>query len=372
MDRPGLRVLYASEGYTVHDRRFLAAFSDAGFRADHFPLTARTAEARALPEGVRRRAESAGGGARRFRAALREERRCGSFDVAVAGPLPSVAFLAASARLSPLVAVSWGSDLLVDAVRNARSGRRAAFALARAAGLLGDCEAVARAAESLGGPPRPAQLIVPWGIDLDSFSSEDAGRGLRRDLGWDGFTVFVSNRSWEPLYAVDVLVEAFARAAARRDECRLLLVGDGSLRPRIEALIAAGGLGSKIVMPGRVPNEEMSRYLWAADVYVSAALSDGTSVSMLEAMACARPVVVSRGYGNDEWVSHGENGWLAAPGNADSLGSCLLEAAASGPRRRQMGAMNRDLVRRRADWSRHARTLAEYVERIARREPRKE
>ncbi|MBA3341018.1 MAG: glycosyltransferase family 4 protein [Gemmatimonadaceae bacterium] len=78
---------------------------------------------------------------------------------------------------------------------------------------------------------------------------------------------------------------------------RLILLGDGPLEREVRRLIRDLGLQDPIHTPGRVPYESLPDYFRPAAAYVSAAVSDGTSVSLLEAMACGLPVVASNTFG---------------------------------------------------------------------------
>jgi len=108
-----------------------------------------------------------------------------------------------------------------------------------------------------------------------------------------------------------VLLKAFAALHRRRTSVRLMLLGDGSLAPDIHGLMNELGIGGVVHAPGRVPQEDLPEWFRMADAYVSSAMSDGTSVSLLEAMATGLPVVVSESFGNLEWVKQGVNGALA-------------------------------------------------------------
>lgn len=212
-------------------------------------------------------------------------------------------------------------------------------------------------------------LAFPWGIDVGRFSPGKSALDVRQRLGWTRNPVFLSTRTWEPIYAIDVLVKAFAMARAHRPEARLILLGDGSLAPEVNALIDVLGIREHVHAPGRVGYDCLPEYFRLADCYVSSALSDGTSVSLLEAMACGLPAIVTEGYGNLEWVVPGVNGWLAEPGNAEALAGALLRALDCDPARRAaIREANVATIRARADWNKNSPRLLHLIEKAGRGE----
>lgn len=366
-----LSLLYVSQAHTTHDRRFLGAFAEAGYRTTHWTLTAASCDARPLPPGVRQlawrhpRAGAWGQGLAAFlalRAALREVRP----DVVLAGPVPSAALLVALAGFRPLVSMSWGSDLLVTAVHERRAALAARFALRRSAAAFGDCRAVHERFRALSALPEDRILTFPWGIDLARFDPRPSALDLRQRLGWGTQPVLLCTRTWEPVYAVDAVVRAFARVLERHPGARLILTGDGSQAPLIRQLIDTLGVAHAVHAPGRIGYDAIAEYYRVADVYVSAALSDGTSISLLEAMACGLPVVVTAAHGNLEWVEEGVNGWLVKPGDADALAGALDAALSCPDRGLSMGRANRAVAEARADWSRNIPRLTGLLSAVAR------
>jgi len=225
-----VRILYFSGDYTPHDYRFLEALAARGEDVGALFLKESTParEERPLPEGVRTLAWP--GGAREFTdeniPRLVEDLKliAGDVwpDVIHAGPVQKPAYLAARAGLQPLVAVSWGSDMLVEANSSAWMQEATHFTLDHSAALVGDCEAVASAVKSFGFPEERI-VTFPWGVDLDQYTPERVGN-LRSQLGWEDCFVLISTRSWEPLLGVDVLAAGFAKAARRQTDLRLLIL----------------------------------------------------------------------------------------------------------------------------------------------------
>lgn len=372
MDRPGLKLLYFSRGYTPHDRRYLQSLVDSEYSVRFLRLTGERREKRDLPQGVH--AIQWIGGARplktpldyairyvALRRILVEERP----EAVLAGPVQTSAFLVALTGYAPLVTMSWGSDMLVDASRSACMRAVTRYTLRRSAGALGDCQAVRDRIGTFA--PLAADRIVtfPWGVDLGGFVQRASALSLREDLAWKENPIFISTRAWEPLYAVDVLVRAFARVHDRRPDVRLILLGDGSQAPMIRRLVCQLDLTDCIYAPGQVCQEVIAEYFYLADVYVSSALSDGTSVSLLEAMACGLPAVVTDNCGNREWVKPGQNGWLVAPGDHAGLAGALDEALADPLRREEMKRTNIALVRARANWNNNFPRLLQLLECVA-------
>ena len=355
-----MRVLYFSDSYGPHDYRFLEALDRSGW--DVLFLQRRpgsTFESRPLPKGVRhlgfleatpRRRRLGYALADRLPARLAEL----EVDVVHAGPVQDCAWLAARAGFPCLVTMSWGSDLLDRA--NFGLGRwLARAALRRSAAFLGDCEAVRQRAIGLGMDPERT-VTFPWGVDLERFRP-GADSAARSALGWDTAFVALCVRSWEPRYGIDTVLEGFTLAARRDPSLRLILAGDGSLRSWVIAEVEASGLAERIWLPGFVPYGDLPMLYHAADVYLSASHSDGSSVSLLEAMACGLPALVSDIPGNREWVEPGVSGLWFPRGDAVRLSQLLLEASSVRGDLRRFGARGREIVEDRADWRQNSPML---------------
>ena len=168
----------------------------------------------------------------------------------------------------------------------------------------------------------------------------------------------LSLRTWEPLYGVDVVVKAFCQAAAREPRLRLMLLGGGSQAGHLRQLLAQHGLLERVHFGGQVSGDDLPAYYRAADLYVSASHSDGSSVSLMEALASGLPVLVSDIPGNREWIGPGEGaGWLFPDGDFTALGAGMLRAAADESGLPEQRRAARTLAERRADWKQNFQQL---------------
>jgi glycosyltransferase involved in cell wall biosynthesis len=269
------------------------------------------------------------------------------------------AFLTSFIGYSPLVTMSWGSDLLRDGQRGLDRWL-AEYTLKRSTVFICDCEAVAEVAYDLG-MSKERTVIFPWGVDLEHFSPE--GRSdIRKTLGWEDGIIILSTRSMEKIYGVETIAKAFVDLFQRKKLVRLLFLGVGSLQGEIEKIIHQAGLQEFVRFVGQVGYERLPDYYRSADLYVSASLVDGSSISLLEAMACGLPAIVSDIPGNLEWVSPGVNGWTFSVGSHRSLSDQMSLAVEAVDLRRSFGAQSRGIAEHRANWALNSEKLLQAYE----------
>jgi glycosyltransferase involved in cell wall biosynthesis len=346
-----VRVLYFSRDYTPHDHRFLAALAESDHTIHYLRLEKRgyPLQERSLPKNVESVPWSRGQRPVRLSdmpglfSAFRDVIRRVNPDLVHAGPLQTCAFLTALTGFHPLVSMSWGYDLMQDAERNAFWGWITRFTLRRSAIMIGDCDAVRTQAIRFG-MARDRIVTFPWGVDLTRFSP-----GSRSQKNLKRF-ILLSVRSWEPLYGVDVIAQAFVQIARQHPDVILIMLGAGSQAERIHNILTEGGVLDRVVFAGQISQMALPDYYREADLYLSASHTDGSSVSLLEAMACGCPVVVSDIPGNREWVHPAVNGWLFRDGDPGALAQAILQAIEQREKLAEMGQAARQIAVERADW----------------------
>lgn len=256
----------------------------------------------------------------------------------------------------PMVITAHGTDL----TQGARSPLwrpllKAAFA--RADEVHAVSEDLGAMARGLGVPAEKLKVLTP-GVDLSRFPAREA-RALRPGAELR----LLCTRRLEPVYDPLSIASALALLRDRGVPFRMSFAGAGSLRPELEELCARLGLCGKVRFLGELSHSELPALLGRHDVYLSASRWDGTSLSLLEAMASGLFPVVSDIPANRAWLEDGRGGLLHAPGCPDSIAErlCALVrrpelAAAAAP-------LNRAAVEARGDRRESMRRLERaYVE----------
>ncbi len=353
-----MRVLYFSRDYTPHDYRFLNAIVGNGDDVWYLRLEARnTYESRHLPASVHIADWPFGTAPFNIESeedkaveALRAISQSIKPDVVHSGPLTDCSYLAAKAGLHPHVSMSWGFDLGREIETTPKALERAQFALANADWFLGDCYIELDKAEELGFDRNHAE-IFPWGIDINRFSPDESY--LRDEISGEENFLILSLRTMEPNYDVETVVRAFLLAVQSEPNMRLILLGDGSQMPKLKEIAEKDPNGKKINFYGRQPNEILVDYYRACDLYVSASIVDGSSVSLLEAMGCGIPVLMSEIQGNLEWIRNKENGLLFETGNIEDLSKKMIYCCRNRDRLGKYAASARKLIEEKADWNKN-------------------
>ena len=363
-----LRVLFCSENYSPHDHRFLTALAGSGHEIHWLRLeeVGRIQESRPLPEGVipvdwRKDQKPVSWSdykdlAQQFGSAVESIKP----DLIHAGPIQRVAYLPALIDFHPLLAMSWGFDLLEDARRDETWEEITRFVLQNCDWFTSDCRTTKEIALNYG-IPESRTTVFPWGVDHKIFNP-DARGSMRRQVGYEEDLLIVHTRSWEPRYGVDIAIEGFYQALQSAPNLQLFLLGGGSQENQIRSFIADKGISDRVHFCGYKENEALAGYYQAADVYLSASHIDGSSVALMEAMACGCPALVSDIPANLEWIKDGVQGWVFRDGDAQHLAEKIVQIAGQNQERRLCGENAQSKAKVEADWQKNFAKLLDTYE----------
>jgi L-malate glycosyltransferase len=173
-----------------------------------------------------------------------------------------------------------------------------------------------------GFPPRRVG-VIPNAVEPGSRPDGEMRRAARARLGVsDGAFLVGTAARFDPVKSLPTLVDAFVEVIVALPEARLCLVGDGSERTMLEEMVDARGLRASVLFTGL--RADVRHLLPGFDVYVNCSIFEGTSLTIMEAMAAALPVVATNVGGNPEVVAEGLTGLLVPSRSSSSLAAALV------------------------------------------------
>ncbi|MFM8898632.1 MAG: glycosyltransferase [Burkholderiales bacterium] len=248
---------------------------------------------------------------------------------------------AAASSHPRVVLTAWGSDILLTPNKNKLWRWLTQWTLRRARLITADSEDVLRSIAHY--QPTADLHEVSWGADTDRFAPPQAARPALP-------VHCVSLRAWEPNYQIDRIIDAYAQAKQAEPEQlgRLHLLGGGSMEAVLRKQVQRLGLAQNVVFHGRLNEDAMLAVMQGCAVSISLPLSDATSVSLLESMACGLAMLVSDLPANRQWVND-QGGRMVDPRDTARIAQALLQLVRAGePALAAMGKHNRALVEARA------------------------
>ena len=191
------------------------------------------------------------------------------------------------------------------------------------------------------GFPAERVEVIHNGIDVGPKPDAAERRVARRLLGLsERAVVFGTVGRLDTVKDLGTLVDAFAAVRmAIPDPVALVIIGDGAELDALQVRVRAHDLGDAVCFLGY--RQDVRRLLPALDVYVNSSIHEGVSLTIVEAMAAALPVVATAVGGNPEVVVDQQTGMLVLPRDPRALADALLTLAASGDSRRSMGDRGR-------------------------------
>jgi len=229
----------------------------------------------------------------------------------------------------------------------------------KADGVVTICEGMRQDFIRRGVPPDRV-VVVPNGVDVESFHPRARNENLARNLGLDGGPVFGFIGSFYRYEGLRFLAEAVPAIRRTLPKARFLLVGGGQEEPALRAMTA--DFGDAVIFAGRVPHQHIREFYSVIDVFVCPRrrmrLTElVTPLKPLEAMAMAVPVLASDVGGHAELIRHGETGLLFPAESMEGLVAAAVRLGSDVALGRRLGDSARAYVTRERTW---ARLVARY------------
>lgn len=269
----------------------------------------------------------------------------------------SYGVLGALCGFRPLAIAAMGSDILVTPGKSWLRWTALTCALRRA-------DLITSAAGHI------TQVLVDHGISIEKIDTFPNGvdtevfrpnPGLCREREMD----IICTRNFDEIYNVELLVRALAKVVRRNPGLKCALAGHGPRRETLKAEAERLAIGANLSWLGWLSSNELARWLQRSKVYVSPALSDGTSTALTEAMACGCFPIALDIPANRPWIENGKTGFLVPAATPDCLADAILKALDPSVDIEAAAEANSETVRERADWYSIMQRLEKHYIRLA-------
>lgn len=230
-------------------------------------------------------------------------------DILHAHYATSYGLVGALSGFHPFVISAWGTDVMKFPNKNFVAKSILSYNFKRADVICATSNTIKEYISQV--VSKPVQ-IVPFGIDVIEFSKKQSD------------CVFIENefvlgsiKPLEAIYRIDVLIKSFAALHHKYENLRLLIIGEGTASSDLEKLCIELNVIDKVKFTGRIPFNEISNYYNKLDVLVNLSEYESFGVSVIEAMACEKPVIVTNVGGLKEIVKDNSLGFKVEVDNIE-------------------------------------------------------
>ena len=221
-----------------------------------------------------------------------------------------------------------------------QTARRAKAIIATDASLVGEAKSLLEADEA-------RIVMIPNAVFLVSGHTATKLRSDWELADSDPVVLAVGRLEFNKGY--DLLLDALTRIKLP-DRFKLVIAGTGSQEADLRSRAGTSGLAKRVLFTGIISEPDLASLYAASDLFIHPTRYEGSSIVTLEAMSHGLPVIATKTGGLPDKVLPGTNGWLAEPGDAQSLARTIEEAVNGRSRWQSMGAESLRIVRERFSW----------------------
>ena len=195
--------------------------------------------------------------------------------------------------------------------------------------------------------------VIPNGVDTRVFK-RDPTTVLKQELHLGGSKIIITTSRIVQKNGIDILIESLVYLPK---DIKLLIVGQGELREKLEALVLERALSGRVVFLGHVPYEMIPLYLSLADVFARPSRSEGMGSSFIEAMAVGIPVIGTAVGGIVDFLRHRETGLIVPVNNPRALAESISLVLNDEKLCKKLVEHAQDMIQRNYAWDRVADSI---------------
>jgi glycosyltransferase involved in cell wall biosynthesis len=256
----------------------------------------------------------------------------------------SYGILGAFSGFHPFVVTALGSDVLISPTNSKIYQFLLKYVFSKAQWITAMSDPMREIMIKLGAKAELTTTLI-FGIDTSIFND------LNKSISSTEF-VITSTRNFEPVYNIDILIDALSICQSKISNLRVNIIGSGRMELQLKEKIQTLGLTEKINFVGKLTQTEIASYLNKSHLFVSVSSSDGNNISLNEAMACGCVNVVSDIPANRQWIIEEENGFYCSDITAESIANTILIAYQKFENTfEKANQLNKKLISELADWN---------------------
>lgn len=266
-------------------------------------------------------------------------------DVLHAHYATSYGLVGALSKFHPFVISAWGTDVMKFPQKNIINKSILKHNLRKADAI---CATSYTIREYLKPVTNKSVHVIPFGINPEIFKSKIVER-----LFNEGDFVFGCIKSFEKIYNIDLVIKAFSMLKAKHSQrsIKLMLVGEGSEADSLRRLSAELKVDEDVLFTGRIPFSQIADYYNKIDVFVNISEYESFGVSVIEAMACEKPVIVTNTGGLKEIVETNDFGSLIELGDQEQLIHEMEKYLLDEKLAKEIGKKGREKVLAKYNWN---------------------
>jgi glycosyltransferase involved in cell wall biosynthesis len=279
-------------------------------------------------------------------------------DVVHAHYATSYGLIGALSGFHPFVISAWGTDVMKFPQKNFINKTILKYNLSTADAIC----ATSNTIKTFLKPVTDKQVnVIPFGVDVNEFCNKEVNSLFAKNA-----FVVGSIKPLEPLYNTDVLLKAFAALKKKHldKDLKLLIIGEGSQMETLKQMSSDLGINNNVTFTGRISFSEIANYYNMLDVLVNISDYESFGVSVIEAMACEKPVIATNTGGLKEIIENSTFGSLVEVGNVEQTTNELEKYLLDESLKQKVGKAAREKVIQKYNWTNNIKQMIDVYSQL--------
>lgn len=279
-------------------------------------------------------------------------------DVLHAHYATSYGLIGALSKFKPFVISAWGTDVMKFPQKNAINRFILKYNLKSANVICATSNTIKDYLTPITSKP---VKVIPFGVNFSEFYKKEVNRQYAKPT-----FVFGCIKSLESIYNIDITIKAFANLKLKYPEkpMKLMVVGQGSECENLKKLVSELNIQNEVLFTGRIPFHEVPNYFNQIDVLINISNYESFGVSVIEAMACEKPVIATNTGGLKEIIENNHYGSLVEVGNVEQTVTAMELYLLNPSLTEQVGKAAYEKVKQKYNWEDNLTEMIEIYKQL--------